>query len=543
MRSHVGSGHQRQGLVGLDFGSESARGVLIDSETGALLASATHPYRHGIMTRSLPDGTPLPRGFALQVADDYVEAVDVILNKIARGVRILSIGLGFTASSPLPASANGLPLSRQQPSEPHAYVKLWKHSAQRQADAINAAGGAYLRNCGGRLSGEWLIAKAAETAELAPDLWSAADRYIEAGDWLVWQLVGAEVRSLGFAAYKAQYADDAGYPTGLVPGLTDKLTPPRPIGSPAGLLTGEWCARTGIVGPTTVAVAVIDSHVVLPAVGGVKPGCLVSALGTSAVHLLLSQARRPLPKGIEGMAFDGSVRGLWCYEAGQAAFGDVLAWFVRTFSRGDSLAASFDWYNEAAAKIRPDAQQIVALDWWNGNRVPHADSALSGLIAGLTLETSAASIYRALLESLCFGARTVFELFRAGGFAIDRVILTSGLVEHNPLLVQIMADVLGRPVDVPVIAHPTAVGAAIHGAVADGLVADFAEGAATYGARQVAVHHPDPANAAVYDDLFAIYQRLSGSSDIQGALHAIERRLPNGGAEEISADRAASRSR
>lgn len=517
------------GLVGLDFGSESARGVLIDADTGELLASAVHPYRHGILTARLPDGTPLPRGYALQVADDYLEAAETILCAIARGVRVHAIGIGFTASSPLPATADGKPLSRQMPAEPHAYVKLWKHAAQPQANAINARGGAFLNDFGGRLSGEWLMAKAAETAELAPAVWARADRYIEAGDWLVWQLIGAEVRSLGFAAYKAQYTAEAGYPEGVLPGLTDRLSPPRPIGAAAGQLTAEWQARTGVIGPATVAVAVIDSHVVLPAVGGVAPGCLVSALGTSAVHLLLSETKRPLPPGIEGMAFDGSVRNLWCYEAGQAAFGDVLSWFVRTFARGDSLAASFDWYNEAAGRIRPETQQVVALDWWNGNRVPHADAALSGLLAGLTQQTTAASIYRALLESLCFGARTVHELFRAGGFAIDRVILTSGLAEHNRLLVQIMADVLGQSVEVPLIAHPTAVGAAIHGAVAAELVSDFAEGARRYGASRTAVYAPDPTNAAAYAELFAVYTALSASGEVRNALHAIDRRLSQRG--------------
>jgi len=509
-------------VVGLDFGSESARGVLLDVETGALLASSVHPYRHGILTRSLPDETPLPRGYALQIADDYLEAADRILSRIARGRCVKSIGIGFTASSPLPAAADGTPLSQRHPDDPHAYVKLWKHSAQKQADAINARGGAFLDDFGGRLSGEWLIAKAVEIAECAPGLWAETERFIEAGDWLVWQLVGTEARSLGFAAYKAQYSVDDGYPEDAVPGLSTRLTRPKAIGSPAGLLTREWGERVGIIGPTTVAVAVIDSHVVLPAVGGVRPGCLVSALGTSAVHLLLNETRKPLPKGIEGMAVDGSIRGLWCYEAGQAAFGDVLAWFVRTFPRGDDLDASFRWYNAAAAEIDPLDQHVVALDWWNGNRVPHADSALSGVVAGLTLGTSAAAIYRALMESVCFGARTVVELFQAGGFPIDRVILTSGLADRSPLLVRIFADVLNRPVEVPVIAHPTAVGAAIHGAVAAGLVEDYADGAARFGARRVTVHHPDPKNARVYSELFSIYSSLNVSSDVRAALHAVD---------------------
>ena len=185
-------------LIGLDYGTESARGILLDSCSGAIEGSHTHVYRHGVMNRVLPDGTRLPPAWALQVASDYTEAAAEILAALGRGKQIDGIGLGFTASTPLPARADGTPLSTLYPSEPHAYVKLWKHqSAQPWADRINARGGEFLRNFGGKVSGEWLLAKAAQLAEEAPALWNAADRFIEAGDWLVWQLTGQENRSLG----------------------------------------------------------------------------------------------------------------------------------------------------------------------------------------------------------------------------------------------------------------------------------------------------------------------------------------------------------
>lgn len=511
-------------VIGLDYGTESARGVLLDARSGEEIRSHTQPYRHGVMTRQIADGTPLPSAWALQDAADYVEAARDILATLGCGHTVEAIGLGFTASSPMPAGRDGAPLSELFPGEPHAYVKLWKHgSAQSHADAINRAGGDFLTNFGGKVSGEWLLAKAAQLAAEAPQLWTRTDRFIEAGDWLVWQLTGSESRALGFAAYKAQYSSTAGYPPGVVPDLERRLSTPLPVGSEAGRLAADWRARTGIEGPAVVATAVIDSHAVLPAIGGVSTGTLVGALGTSAVYLYLSEAFKPLPPGIEGVAKDGTLRGLWCYEAGQAGFGDMLAWFVRTFPRGTDLDESFRSYNAEAEKLEPGENHLLALDWWSGNRVPLADSSLSGLLAGFTMNTTAAGIYRALVEALCYGARTVVELFEAGGLDVDRIILTSGLVRKNPLLVQTMADVLGRAVEVPDIANGTAVGAAIHGAVAAGLVADYAEGGRRFGARAQQRCSPLHQNIAVYDRLYSSYRLLAADQAIHRSMRELNR--------------------
>ncbi|CAM5763170.1 ribulokinase [Labrys miyagiensis] len=510
-------------VIGLDYGTESARGVLLDADSGEQVASHAHSYRHGVMTR-MPDGRTLPPFWALQDAADYIEAAEAILSALGRGRQVEGIGLGFTASSPLPATREGVALSQLHPQDPHAYVKLWKHgAAQAQAEAINAQGGAFLDNFGGKVSGEWLLAKAAQIAEEAPEIWDETGRFIEAGDWLVWQLTGNETRSLGLATYKAQYSAESGYPSHLVPGLADRLSAPKRVGSSGGRLSTAWRERTGIVGEAVVAVAVIDSHVVLPAVGGVSDGCLVGALGTSAVYLVLGKDFRPLPPGIEGVAFDGSMRDLWCYEAGQAGFGDTLAWFVRTFPRSQDPAENFRLYNEEAATLAPGGNHLLALDWWNGNRVPLADSGLSGLLIGLKTGTTAAGIYRALLESLCFGARSIFDLFVAGGFAIERILLSSGLALNNPLLIQIMADVFEREVEVPQIDNPTAVGAAIHGAVAAGVVAGYPEGSARFGARSFRRYRPDDDAASAYRGLYRNYKALCDSQQLRGVMHDLNR--------------------
>lgn len=511
-------------LIGLDFGTLSVRGVLIDAGSGVAVDHHAVPYRHGVMTGSLPDGTPLPTGFALQDAGDYLVAVEEVLSRLGRDRFILAIGLDFTASSPLPAKADGTPLSALMPGEPHAYVKLWKHSAQRYADAINAVGGAFLDDFGGRVSGEWLLAKAAELATEAPAVWAATERFIEAGDWMVLRLTGREARNLGFAAYKAQYSATTGYPRNIVPGLASRLGRPLPAGGPAGELSEGWRRRTGILGPATVAVAIIDSHAVLPAVGAVEDGTMVGALGTSAAYIFLAERRLALPAGLEGVAHGGSLPDLWLFEAGQAAFGDVLAWFVRTFPRGPDLSASFAAYNAEAATLSPGENHLVGLDWWNGNRAPHADSHLSGLLMGFGLDTTAAGIYRALMEALCYGTRRIIDLATAGGIDTRRVIMTSGLAETNPLLVEIMADVLGREIELPTIAHATATGAAIHGAVAAGVVADFKAGAARFGARSRRYIRPDPDRSARYQHLFSASCELADLAPVRAAMRSIDLR-------------------
>jgi L-ribulokinase len=513
-----------QGLViGLDFGTESARGILLDVATGEALASRVHPYRHGVMTTALPGGRPLAHDWALQHAPDYLEAAETLLSALGRGREIAGIGIDFTASSPLPARADGTPLSTQHPDEPHAYVKLWKHhAAQPWADRINAAAPAFLDRYGGKTSSEWVLAKDGQFAEEAPALWAEAERFIEGGDWVVWQLTGREVRSACQAGYKSHYQEPLGYPADIVSGLGPKLAEPTPIGEPAGPLSADWRRRTGIAGPAAVAVAVIDAHAVLPAVGATEAGTIVGALGTSACFISLDR-KLHLFAGISGGVKGGAVPGLWCYEAGQAAFGDVLAWFVRAFPHGADDAASFAYYDEAASHLPVAEGRPIALDWWNGCRVPLADSALSGLLVGLTLRSTAVDIYRTLLESLCFGARQIVDTFAGAGGGSERVILTSGIAERNPLLMQMMADVLGREVSVPRIGHATATGAAIHGAVAAGVVADFRDGARRLGARAESRYSPDPKAARFYQDRYESYVALNRDPTLIEVMHRLAR--------------------
>ena len=510
-------------VIGLDFGTESVRAVLLDAATGSAVASAVERYRHGVMVEALPNGRPLGAEWALQHAPDYLDAMESVLAQVGAGRRVLGIGIDFTASSPLPARADGTPLSTLCPGDPHAYVKLWKHhAAQAQAERISASG-LSLERYGGRVSSEWSLPKAMQTADEDPAMWARTERWIEAGDWVVWQLTGVETRSACFAAYRALYQPPAGYPGGVLSGYLERVATPRSpsvIGSPAGELTGDWCARTGIVGPTVVAVAVIDAHAIVPALGVVRPGTFVGTLGTSACYFVLNGQPLPVP-GITGVVQDGAVPGWWCYESGQPAFGDALAWFARTQPCAATVGSSIEAYAAASASLPPEADTLLALDWWNGCRCPHANTRLSGLVTGLTLASTPVQVFRAIENALCFGARLIRENFIAHGIDASSVVMGSGVAERMPSLVQRMADVLGVEIGVPHLPHATAVGAAMHGAVAAGVCRDFAGATARFGPRESSIFRPQPAAAARLNRLYQAYRTLSSSADVHAAMSAL----------------------
>lgn len=502
-------------LIGLDLGTASARGILMQIGTGQQVGHAISAYGHGVLSECLPGKTPLPAGFALHHPMDYLDAVADILSKLGRDRDIAAIGIASTASSPLPAREDGSSLVDEHSGDPHAYVKLWKHArAQPFADLINLESKALLSTFARRASGEGLLAKAAETRSASPSVWCKADKFLEVGDWLVWQLTGRERRSMDFACFKALYSEENGYPASVVDGLEHKLSPPVPVGSAAGCLSDTWISRTGIKGAPIVSVASIDAHAVLPAVGVTSGGTLVGVLGTSSGFLMLDDKPRLLPAGYEGAGFGAVLPDVWCCEAGQAGFGDTLGWFVRMFPSKEKGADEFAWYNARAEMLPLGEGSMIALDWFGGNRVPYADTQLSGLLLGLRVGTSPVEIYRALVESLAFGVRDILERGEAGGMAIERVILTSALARGNSFLVQTICDVLGRAVHVPDVDHATAMGSAIHAAVASGVVSSFTEGADRFGCRTYRSFEPDRSRAAFYDQLYASYVALSSNEQI-----------------------------
>ncbi|MCX4882734.1 ribulokinase [Streptomyces sp. NBC_00847] len=521
-------------VIGVDYGTLSGRAVVVRVADGTELAAAEHPYTHAVLDRALPDGTPLPPDWALQVPSDYVDVLRIAVPEaLARaGVRpeqVVGIGTDFTACTVLPVLADGTPLCElpDLAGRPHAYVKLWRHhAAQAQADRITELAEArkepWLKRYGGKISSEWEFAKALQLLEEDPELYELTDRWIEAADWIVWRLSGNYVRNACTAGYKGQYQDgsypSADYLAALNPGfagfVSDKLDHPiGQLGDLAGRLTAEAAEWTGLPEGIAVCVGNVDAHVTAPAATAVEPGRMVAIMGTSTCHVMSSDQWAEVP-GMCGVVEGGILPGLWGYEAGQSGVGDIFGWFVRT-----SFPAS---YAEEAAALGRDAHEhltalaagqeigehgLIALDWHSGNRSVLVDHDLSGVLVGQTLSTRPEDIYRALLEATAFGTRTIIETFKASGVPVEELIIAGGLTK-NALLMQIYSDVTRLPLGVIDSAQGPALGSAMHAAVAAGAYADIRAAAQAMGKARPAVYQPDPERAAAYDRLYAEYRLL-----------------------------------
>ena len=542
--------------IGVDFGTESVRAVLVDVADGRIVTTSTYAYPHGAIDRALPGIEQLlPPDWALQHPGDWIEGLTLLLRAMAAAAPpedIIGIGVDFTSCTVMPANADGAPLCflPEFEHEPNAWPKLWKHhAAQPYADKINATaaipGGAFLGLYGGLTSSEWSWAKAWQVLAEAPHVAAAADRWIEGGDWIVWQLTGQETRSACQAGYKAHWQKDTGYPPASywaslhaeLPAFLEKLGPsPRPVAARAGGLSAAWAQTTGLRPDTPVAVAVIDAHAAVPAIGVSEPGHLVAIMGTSTCHLLVDRRRQPV-RGISGVVEDGILPGLFGYEAGQASVGDIFQWFVRTAvpanyaaAVGGDAGAVYDRLEAGAARLAPGQSGLLALDWWNGCRTPLVNAELSGLLVGLTVTTEPHEIYRALLESTAFGTRRVIETFEAGGVTITEVHACGGLAERSPLLLQITADVIGRGVLASRMEHASAAGAAIYAAVAAGERAGghptMVEAVGRMGSTDRVRYRPQPAEQRTYEALYHDYVALAryfgeGGSDVMKRLRRL----------------------
>lgn len=518
--------------VGIDFGTESARAVLVDVANGRIVTTATFVYPHGVIDHTLPGRAQrLPPDWALQHPGDWLEALRDLLRRVAAGGHsedIIGVGIDFTSCTVLPTTAEGTPLCLlpEFESEPHAWPRLWKdHAAQPYADRINTArtrpGGEFLAFYGGKTSSEWLWAKGWQLLAEAPRVAAAAARWIEGGDWIVWQLTGLEARSACQAGYKAHWQKDTGYPSSTfwasldpaLPSLLDRLALPHPVGQSAGTLLPTWAKQTGFRPETSVAMAVIDAHAGIPAVGVADPGRLVAIMGTSTCHLLVDTRRHAI-RGISGVVEDGIVPGLFGYEAGQASVGDIFQWYIRT-SVPERYGGedAFLRLGEMAARLRPGESGVLALDWWNGCRTPLVDADLSGLLVGLTVTTEPHEVYRALLEATAFGTRRVIETFEVGGVTVQEVIACGGLAERNALLLQLTADITGRDVHASHVQHTSAVGGAIYAAVAAGQArggyADLREAIAQMGQTERVTYRPRAAEQRFYEAQYRDYLELA----------------------------------
>jgi L-ribulokinase len=507
---------------------------------GHELGSAVVEYRHGVIDRRLPDGTgPLPPDWALQHPDDWR---DVLRHAVPAALAasdvdaadVIGVATDFTACTVLPALADGTPLCEVEglAAEPHAWPKLWKHhAAQGQADRINALavdrGEKWVPRYGGKQSSEWEYAKALQILEEAPHVYERCERWIEAADWIVWELTGTESRNACTAGYKGIHQDGS-YPSAeflaaLDPRFADfpatRLTHPdglAELGSRVGGLSERAAEWTGLPAGVAVAAGNVDAHVTAPAVRAVDPGKLLAIMGTSTCHVLNSTVLADVP-GICGVVDGGITAGYYGYEAGQSAVGDIFAWWSGLSRRAhEELTA-------AAADQPVGGHGLIALDWMGGNRSILVDHDLSGMIVGLTLATRPEEVYRALLEATAFGTRVIVEAFEAGGVPVEEFVVAGGL-KRNSFLMQVYADVLRRPVSVAVSDQAPAVGSAIHAAVAAGAYPDVPAAAEAMGKVETAAYVPDPARADAYDVLYAEYRALHDAfGGSGGALHRLRR--------------------
>jgi L-ribulokinase len=527
--------------LGVDFGTESGRAVLVDVSNGRELATAVHKYAHGVIDEQLPGtNVRLEPDWALQDPNDYIEVFKRTVPAVLKESRVnpadvVGIGVDFTACTMLPTRADGTPLCLlpEWRNNPHAWIKLWKHhAAQPEADRINATarrmGEEWLNRYGGKISSEWFFSKALQILDEAPEVYAAADRFIEAADWVIWQLCGKETRNSCTAGYKAMWSKAEGFPSreffaALDPRFADVVDTKLsrdilPLGSRAGGLTAQAAAWTGLCEGTAVAVANVDAHVTMPAAKVTGTGTMVMIMGTSTCHMVCGD--KPITvDGMCGVVEDGILPGLFGFEGGQSAVGDIFAWFVDNATPPEyhemAAARKVDLHKlleEEAAKLKPGESGLLALDWLNGNRSTLVDVDLTGMIVGLTLATKAPEIYRALIEATAYGTRVIIEGFEARGVAVNDIVAAGGLPEKNKLLMQIYADVTGREFKVVGSAQAPAVGAAMHAAVAAGKAAGgfdtIQEAAEKMGSLKDETFKPIAANQAVYDKLYAEYVRL-----------------------------------
>lgn len=526
-------------VIGLDYGTLSARAVLVSVDCGEVAAESIYPYPHGILNTISGGDEELPVDFALQEIDDYVEAMyetirTVVKQSGCRAEDVIGICIDATSSTFLPLTKSGTPLCKTEQfrTNPHAWLKLWKHhGAQEEADRMTelAAGRQekFLMRCGGKVNAEWMLPKLTEIVLKAPDVYEAADNFMEVSDYLVFLLTGEMTRCMCHAGYKLLWNEEDAYPSeeflrALHPNLSSLKSKLKgrevQVGECVGRLTEEAAGRLGLREGTAVAASMIDAHVAVPSLGIDGPDKALMILGTSCCMLLCSEKLSYI-KGISGCVKNAVLPGLYAYEAGQSAVGDLFDWFVKNCVPGSYEKEAADknisihmLLSEKASRLAPGESGLVALDWWNGNRSCLADARLSGMVLGLTLRTKPEEIYRALLEAAAFGMRAIFEEFEKGGITARELYACGGIVSKNPFMMQIYADVLGKTIFTGSTEQGSAFGAAVYAAVAAGAerggYGSVYRAARAMGKTGDKRYTPIPQNMEIYHRIYREYKLL-----------------------------------
>jgi L-ribulokinase len=543
--------------IGLDYGTNSVRCLIVNVANGDEIASAVWNYAHGTAGVILSRDPNLAR----QHPADYVNGAEITIKaalasakksvKNFRAEQIIGIGVDTTGSTPLPVDANGQPLAFQKKlaNNPAAMAWLWKdHTSVNEAAEITALAKKlrpqFLAKCGGVYSSEWFWSKILKCLRTAPEVFDAAHSWIELADFVPAELTGTLapekfIAGVCAAGHKAMWnAKWGGYPdeeflAKLNPKLAQlrsRLTPRvHSIDRAVGGLTESWARKTGLPEGIPVAVGAFDAH--LGAVGsGVAPGTLVKIIGTSTCDIAIAPNTKKLADvpGLCGIV-DGSVLpGYFGLEAGQSAVGDLFNWLVNYIEPGGKKVLSHRDLDEAALKLQPGESGLLALDWNNGNRTILVDQKLTGLLIGQTLYTTPAEIYRALVEATAFGALTIINRFEEYGVKISSVVNCGGIADKSALTMQIYADITGRPMKISRSAQTCALGSAIAAAVVAGAHKDFAVAQKAMTGLKPKIYKPNPKAHAVYRDLYAIYKKLHdafGTREWSGNLHDVMKQL------------------
>ena len=548
----------KQYAIGLDFGTLSVRALLMDIKTGEEHAVSVFEYPHGVMETTLPSGEKLPNGFALQHPQDYMDGLIAVIRGVmsqsqVKLEEVIGIGIDFTASTVFPVKADGTPLCMlaEFVHEPHAYVKLWKHHGGEEEatyidNVIKERGEDWIALYGGKVSSEWMLPKVLETLNHAPNVYEAADRYMEAMDWITWMLTGVETRSVNGAGYKAFYNHQTGYPSKefftaldarMENYIEDKLDAPiRKLGQTAGYLTADMASKLGLLPGTPVGVPMIDAHCGVLGGGVTKPGEMMLVVGTSFCHHIMSEKDANV-YGVCAQVKDGILPGYFAYEAGQSGGGDIYAWFTENLipekyevEAREKGIGIHQLLCEKLNDYKVGQSGLLALDWFNGVRSPLADFNLNGLLLGMNLQTKPEDIYMALIEATGFGTRLIVEEFEKAGIAIDSIVMSGGIPLKNPMLVQVYADILNREIRVCQTTQAGAVGAAILGvAAASSEVTRYhslVEVTQKLGKRGNKVYKPQQDNIDAYNQLYSEYITLyeyfgKGANDVMKRLNGM----------------------
>ncbi|MGA2555413.1 MAG: ribulokinase [Verrucomicrobiota bacterium] len=544
-------------VIGLDYGTNSVRTLIVNTANGHEAAAAVWGYAHGAQ------GVVLGRdpNLARQHPADYVRGAEITIQKAlaaakksVRGFKpeqVIGIGVDTTGSTPLPVDAAGQPLAynKKFASNPAALAWLWKdHTGTAEAAEITALAGQirpqYLAKCGGTYSSEWFFSKVLHCARANPEVFDAAHSWVELADYVPAELTGTlapDQLTAGICAagHKAMYSPEwGGYPDAEFLGKLDprlaalraRLCPRvESVDRAVGGLTAAWAAKTGLTAGIPVAVGAFDAH--LGAIGsGVAPGTLVKIIGTSTCDITIAPGSEKLADipGLCGIVKGSVLPGFYGLEAGQSAVGDIFNWFVNYIKPGGKKAGSHDALSAQAARLAPGESGLLALDWNNGNRTILVDQLLTGVLVGQTLYTTPAEIYRALIEATAFGALTIINRFEEYGVKVGQIVNCGGIADKSPLVMQIYADVTGRPMKVSRSAQTCALGAAIAAAVVGQAHPDYPSAQKAMTGLKPRAYQPNPKAHAVYRELYPLYKSLHdtfGTKTWSGNLHNIMKQL------------------